>query len=106
MRVVLPAPVWPTIARVWPGSTRKETSRRTQSSSAEADSLSRGIDGNGLVEELEDALGSGHGGLQDVEFFAEVLDGAEKTGGVHGEGGEHAEAEAAGEDAIASGPVD
>src|SRR5258708_40028098 len=33
MSVVLPAPVWPTMARVWPGSTRKETSRRTQSSS-------------------------------------------------------------------------
>jgi len=31
--VVLPAPVCPTMARVWPGSMRKETSRRTQSSS-------------------------------------------------------------------------
>ena len=72
----------------------------------EANGLGGGIDGDGLVEQLEDALGSGHGGLQDVEFFAEVLDGAEKARGVHREGGQYAEAQAAGEDAIAAGPVD
>ena len=33
MMVVLPAPVWPTMATVCPGSTRKETSRSTHSSS-------------------------------------------------------------------------
>ena len=47
--------------------------------SIEADGLCGGIDGEGLIEQLEDALGSGHGGLQDVEFFAEVLDRAEKA---------------------------
>ncbi len=72
----------------------------------EAYALRGGIDGDGLVQQLEDALGSGHGGLQDVEFFAEVLNGAEKARGVHREGREHAEAEAAGEHAVAAGPVD
>ena len=44
--------------------------------------------------------------MQDVEFFAEILDGAEEARGVHGEGGEDAEAEGVVEDAIAAGPVD
>ena len=41
------------------------------------------IDGQRLIEQLEDALGGGHGGLQDVEFFAEVLNGPEKALRVH-----------------------
>src|SRR5712664_2705800 len=60
----------------------------------------------GLVEELENALGGGHGGLQDVEFFAEVLDGAEEASGIHGEGGQLAEGERGGEHAIAASPID
>src|SRR6266852_8197215 len=60
----------------------------------------------GLIEELEDALGGGHGGLQDVEFFAEVLDGAEEASGIHGEGGQLAEGERGGEHAIAASPID
>ena len=128
MSVVLPAPVWPTMAMVWPGATRKETSRRTQSSSVgfglvgvaepdvaefdfaarsvEADRVGGRCDRRRLVEQFEDALGSGHRGLQDVEFFAEVLNGAEEARGVHREGGEDAEAERAVENAIAAGPVD
>src|ERR1700686_3561171 len=47
----------------------------------EADGIDGRADGGGLVEQFEDALGRGHGGLQDVEFFAEVLDGSEKARG-------------------------
>src|SRR5947209_3329985 len=59
-----------------------------------------------LIEKLENALGCSHRGLQDVEFFAEVLNGAEETRGVHGERGENAEAESVEEHAIAAGPID
>ena len=43
--------------------------------------------------------------MQDVEFFAEVLNRTEKARGIHGEGGEHAQAETAGENTVAAGPV-
>ena len=46
----------------------------------------------GSSSKLEDALGGGHGGLQDVEFFAEVLNRAEEALRVLHEGDEHAEA--------------
>ena len=51
---------------------------------------------HGLVEQLEDALGGGHSRLQDIEFFAEVLDGTEETLRVHHEGKENAEIEPGG----------
>ena len=54
-------------------------------------------DGDGLVEQVENAFGGGHGGLQDVEFFAEVLNGAEETLRVMREGDEDADGERAGE---------
>ena len=46
---------------------------------------------SGSSSKAEDALGSGHGGLQDVEFFAEVLNGPEKALRVLHEGDEHAD---------------
>src|SRR5437879_5456226 len=64
------------------------------------------IDRNRLIQELEDALGGGHGGLEDVELFAEVLNGAEEALSEHGEGGENAKGEAAGKDANSTGPKD
>src|SRR5207245_7652900 len=63
-----------------------------------------GFDGNGLVQQFEDALGSGHGGLEDVEFLAEVLDWAEEALGKHGERRENAESESAGKNANSPGP--
>ena len=50
-----------------------------------------------LVEELEDAFGSGHGRLQDIEFFAQVLNGLEEALRVLHEGDEHADRHRAGE---------
>src|SRR6266851_5823799 len=64
------------------------------------------IDRDRLIKELEDALGGGHGGLEDVELFAEVLNRAEEALGEHGEGGENAKSEAAGKDANSTGPKD
>jgi len=52
------------------------------------------------VEELEDALGGGHGGLQDVVFVAEILDGAEETLRVLDEGDEDAKGDGIAEDAV------
>ena len=120
MIVVLPAPVWPTMARVWPGSTRKETSRRTQSSSfgvraavigepdvAELDFAARRpyrMDGAseataaiGSSSKLEDAFGGGHGRLQDVEFFAQVLNRPEEALRVLHERDQHADGDRAAE---------
>src|SRR5947209_4965585 len=51
---------------------------------------------HGLIEQLENALGGGHSGLQDIELFAEVLDGTEETLRVHHEGKENAEIEPGG----------
>src|SRR5216684_762515 len=64
------------------------------------------IDRDRLIQELEDALGGGHGGLENVELFAEVLNGAEEALSEHGEGGENAKGEAAGKDANSTGPKD
>ena len=118
MSVVFPAPVWPTMARVCPGAMWKETSRKTQSSSfgfappvvgephvAEFDVAARsgksqrsfrGRRGQRLVEQLEDALAGGHGRLQDVEFFAEVLNRAEEALRVLHEGDERSDRHRAG----------
>src|ERR1700740_483454 len=60
--------------------------------------------GHRLVQQFEDALGGGHRRLENVEFLAEVLNGAEETLREHGEGGENAESESAGEDANSAGP--
>src|SRR5271157_475817 len=43
------------------------------------------------IQQLEDAFAGGHGGLQDVVFFAEVHDGAEEAQSVLDEGDQHAE---------------
>src|SRR5258707_1451601 len=51
----------------------------------EANGVGRRRNVGGLIEQLENALGSGHGGLQEVEFFAEVLDWAEEARGEHRE---------------------
>ena len=146
--VVLPAPVWPTMAAVSPGSTVKETPRRIHSMSwsrvsscsqrgvvrlcgerlellvgeglvgepdvAELDAAGavagdgvRGRDDLGLgVEQLEDALAGGHGGLQDVVLLAEVLNGAEEALRVLHEGDEDAEGDGAVQDAEAAAPDD
>ena len=58
---------------------------------AERDGLGIAGDGDGLVEQAENALGSRHGGLQNVEFFAQVLDGPEETLRVLHESDEHAD---------------
>src|SRR5258708_6865283 len=58
------------------------------------------------VEELEDALGCRHGGLEDVVFVAEVLDGAEEALRVLHEGDKDAKGDGAFEDAGASAPDD
>ena len=64
----------------------------------------RGRDDLGLiVEELEDALGGSHGGLQDVVLFAEVLDGAEEALRVLNEGDEDAEGDGSEEAPVARG---
>ena len=43
------------------------------------------------IEELEDALGGGHGGLQDVVFLAEILDRPQEALGVLYKGRQHAD---------------
>src|SRR2546426_1346466 len=72
----------------------------------ERDGVGVRLNGDRLVKELEDALRGGHGGLQDIEFFAQVLDGAEEALRVHGEGREDAERQRAMQNAIATGPID
>src|SRR5438552_7741304 len=64
-----------------------------------------GLDEHRFVEKFEDALGCGHRGLEDVEFFAEVLNRPEKALREHGERGEDAESEPAGENAVSAGPI-
>ncbi len=113
MSVVFPAPVWPTMARVCPGAMWKETSRKTQSSSfgiraavvgephvakfdfaarsGKSQRSFRGRRGQRLVQQLENALAGGHGRLQDVEFFAQVLNGAEEALRVLHERDQHAD---------------
>src|SRR5216684_3882987 len=58
------------------------------------------IDRNRLVQKLEDALGGGHRGLEDVEFLAEVLNGTEKALSIHGKSRKNTETEGTVEDAI------
>src|SRR6266403_827191 len=72
----------------------------------ERDGIGIRFDQNRFIQQLEDALGSRHRGLQDVEFLAEVLDRPEKALGEHGEGSQNAEAERAGENAVPAGPID
>ena len=105
--VVFPAPVWPTTAMVSPGSMRKLTSLEhpvlvfiREPDVIEFDGggglrKSRRLGGRlnqrGSVEQLEDALGGGHGRLHDVVLFAQVLDGAEESQAVLEEGNHHAD---------------
>ena len=115
MIVVLPAPVAPTRATVRPGSTVKETSRRTgvlgrvrEPDVLEARSRPRHRARTGrrpsrvarsagrVSSSAEDALGGGHRGLQDVELLREVGDRAPEALRVLDEGHEHAERQAAG----------
>ncbi len=72
----------------------------------EGNGVGIGFDDYRLVEELENALGGGHRGLKNVEFFAEILNGTEKALGEHSEGGEDAESDAAGKNAVSAGPID
>src|SRR5262249_33563381 len=65
-----------------------------------------GLDGDALVEQLENAFRSGHGGLKNIEFLAEVLDGAEEALGVHSESGKDAERQRAVKNTIATVPID
>ena len=53
------------------------------------------------IEQLEDALAGGHGGLQDVVLVAEVLDGAEEALRVLHEGDQDAEGDGAAERTVA-----
>ncbi len=63
-------------------------------------------DVGGGVEEFEDALGGGHGGLEDVVLLAQVHDGAEETLGVLDEGDEDAEGDGAVEGGQTAAPDD
>ena len=58
-----------------------------------------GYDFGGSIEELEEALGGGHGGLQDVVFVGEVLDGAEEALRVLDEGDQNSQ----GDDGVREG---
>ncbi len=57
--------------------------------------LSGRLDLNRGVQQLEHALGRGHGRLHDVVLFAQILDGAEKSHAVLEEGHHHADLESA-----------
>src|SRR2546429_7367282 len=70
----------------------------------ERDGVGIGLDGDRLGEELENALRCSHGGLQDVEFLAEVLNGPEEALGIHCEFDKHADGEGAMKYAITSVP--
>ena len=127
MIVVLPAPVWPTMASVCPGCDaegniaqhpifflRIGAAAIGKPDIAEFDfaahvrqglRLGRRNDRDRLIEQLEDALGSRHRGLQNVEFFAQILNRAEEALRVHHERDEHADFESAGDRAHAAHPV-
>ena len=104
MMVVLPAPVAPTIAQLWPGSTVKETSRKTprvtfvlvlniidiitKPDVSEFDSTFDFGERNRRVCDLERfvcveqskySLCTGHRALQRVVLIAQVSDGFEGT---------------------------
>src|SRR6202044_532838 len=55
-----------------------------------------GDNGERLVEQLEDTLGGGHGGLEDIELVAQVLNGAEEALGVNHEGEKDADLDLSG----------
>ena len=59
------------------------------------DGVCGGDDLGGGVEQVEDALAGSHGGLEDVVFVAELLDGAEEALGVLDEGDEDTEGDGA-----------
>ena len=61
--------------------------------------MCRRDDVRGCVDQLEDALGRRHRGLQNVVFVAEVLYGAEEALRVLDEGNENAESDNVSEDA-------
>src|SRR5258708_777665 len=65
-----------------------------------------GFDEHRLIQQLEDALGCRHRGLEDVEFLAEVLDRAEEALRKHGKRGENTESQPTGENPVAAGPID
>src|SRR5207253_4044231 len=58
------------------------------------------------VQQLEDALRRGHGRLQDVVLFAEVLNGAEEALGVLHEGHQHAQSDGVAQHRAATKPDD
>ena len=64
------------------------------------------VDGDGLVQQLENSFGCGHRRLQDVEFLAQVLDGPEEALGEHGELDQNAEREGVAQNPVSAGPVD
>ncbi len=127
--VVLPAPVWPTMAAVWPGSIGEgyvledpfDVAPGAAISSGCALAMRASISGVELlvgepdiaeldaraavalsgmrrrddfrrgIQQLEDALAGCHGRLQDVVFFAQVLNGAEEALRILNECDQHAE---------------
>src|SRR5271169_875601 len=64
-----------------------------------------GINRDRLVQQLENAFGSGHCRLQDIEFLAQVLNGTEKSLRVHCKGGKYAQRQGAMENAVAARPI-
>ena len=56
------------------------------------------------IEQLEDALARGHGGLQDVVLVAQVLDGPPEALRIHVEHGQHADGHRARQHAEAAAP--
>src|SRR5437016_353424 len=71
----------------------------------ERNSVRVGLDEDRLIQQFENALGCRHGGLENVEFFAEVLNRPEEALREHRERGEDAESKPAGENAVAAGPI-
>ncbi len=57
------------------------------------------LDLHGRVEQLENALGRGHGGLHDVVLFAQILNGAEESHAILEESHQHADLDSAAADA-------
>src|SRR5437762_3618813 len=64
-----------------------------------------GLDEDRLIQQFENALGCRHGGLEDVEFLAEILNRPEKALREQGERGEDAKSKPAGENAVSAGTI-
>src|SRR6185437_2094052 len=64
----------------------------------------RGLEGDGSVEQFENALGAGHRGLQVVVLIAQILDGAEEALNILDKGEDNADGERAVHDAQAAEP--